>query len=75
MEIKYPKGERVWVGAYNSRHELQYIITSKESSREFYYLYEFLPDGTFKKFGKSRSPAELEERFRASRKEAEHAEK
>lgn len=63
MKIKYPKGERVWVASYNEKNELQYIITSKESSREFYFLYEYLPDGTFKKLGKSRSPAGLEERF------------
>jgi hypothetical protein len=67
MTIKYPKGERVWVAYYNGKHELQYIITSKENNREFYFLYEFLLDGTFKKFGKSRSPADLEERFRASK--------
>jgi hypothetical protein len=69
MALKYPKGERVWLAFYSGKHELQYIITSKENNREFYFLYTPLPDGTFKKFGKSRSPAELEERFLSSRKE------
>lgn len=66
-KIKPPKGERIWLAFYSGKHELQYLITSKESSREFYFLYECFPDGTMKKFGKSRSPADLEERFFAAR--------
>ena len=64
---KYPKGERVWVGYYNTEHELLFILTSKESSREYFYLYE-LVDGTFKKLGRSRSPKELESKFEVERK-------
>ena len=60
-EPKYPKGERVWVGIYNKDHELMFIITSKESSRDYYFLYE-LVDGSFKKLGRARSPKELEEK-------------
>lgn len=66
-EPKYPKGERVWVGLYNQSHELKFIITSKESSRDFYFLYE-LVDGEFRKLGKSRSPKELEEKFEVNKK-------
>lgn len=66
-EPKYPKGEHTWVGIYNKDHELKFIITSKESSREFYFLYE-LVDGTFKKLGKARSPKELEEKFEVDKK-------
>ena len=66
-EPKYPKDERVWVGLYNQSHELKFIITSKESSREFYFLYE-LADGEFRKLGKSRSPRELEEKFEVGKK-------
>lgn len=66
-EPKYPKGECVWVGLYNQSHELKFIITSKESSREFYFLYE-LVDGEFRKLGKSRSPKELEEKFEVDKK-------
>lgn len=58
-EPKYPKGERVWVGYYNSNHELRFILTSKDS-RDFYFLYELVEDG-FRKLGKARSPTELEE--------------
>ncbi len=44
------------------RNELMFIITSKESSRDYYFLYE-LVDGSFKKLGRARSPKELEEKY------------
>ena len=66
-EPKYPKGERVWVGYYNTDHELIFILTSKESSREYYYLNK-LVDGVFKKLGRSRSPRELEIKFDVDKK-------
>lgn len=69
-EPKYPKGERVWVGYYNSNHELRFILTSKES-RDFYFLYE-LVEGNFRKLGKARSPTELEEMFRVYQRMEEH---
>ena len=56
--LKYPKGERVWVGYYKAQHELLFIMTSKETSRDYYFLYE-LVDGSFRKLGKARSPKEL----------------
>lgn len=62
-KYKYPKGEIRWVGYYNKDSELLYIMTSKEKDREFYFLYEAQPDGTFKKLGKSRNPTELEKKF------------
>lgn len=61
-EPKYPKGERVWVGIYNKDHEPMFIITSKESSRDYYFLYELI-GGSFKKLGRARSPKELEEKY------------
>lgn len=66
-EPKYPKGERVWVGIYNKGHELMFIITSKESSRDYYYLYE-LTGGVLKKLGRARSPKELEEKFEVDKR-------
>lgn len=48
-ELIYPKGERVWVGYYNTNHELILILTSKES-RDYYYLYE-LVDGVLRNLG------------------------
>ena len=66
-ELKYPKGEVVWVGYYNKDRELLFIMTSKETSREYYYLYE-LVDGVFKKLGRARSPKELEARFDVEKK-------
>ncbi len=66
-ELKYPKGERVWVGCYNQTNELKFIITSKEA-RDFYFLYE-LVDGEFRKLGRSRSPKELEEKFEVDKKQ------
>lgn len=65
--LKYPKGERVWVGYYNAQHELLFIMTSKETSRDYYFLYE-LVDGTFRKLGKARSPKELEAKFDVEKK-------
>lgn len=69
-EPKYPKGERVWVGYYNSNHELRFILTSKDS-RDFYFLYEMVEDGS-RKLGKARSPTELEEKFRVYQRMEEH---
>ena len=65
--LKYPKGERVWVGYYNAQHELLFIMTSKETSRDYYFLYE-LVGGTFRKLGKARSPKELEAKFDVKKK-------
>lgn len=67
-KYKYPKGETRWVGYYDKSGELLYIMTSKEKDREFYFLYEAQQDGTFKKLGKSRSPAELEKKFSVAEK-------
>lgn len=66
-EPKYPKGEQIWVAYYTSGRELLFILTSKETSREYYFLYELL-DGAFKKLGRSRSPRELEEKFDVNRR-------
>lgn len=65
--FKYPKRERVWVGYYNAQHELLFIMTSKETSRDYYFLYE-LVDGTFRKLGKARSPKELAAKFDVEKK-------
>lgn len=69
-QIKYPKGETVWVGYYDTQKNLRFIMTSKESNRDFYFLYE-LVDGQFKKLGKARSPKELEDKFEVSSKLSE----
>ncbi len=67
VELKYPKGERVWVGCYNEVHELKFIITSKETSRDYYFLYEVV-DGEFRKLGRAKSPKELEDKFDVDKK-------
>lgn len=66
-----PKGEHVWVGYYTEKLELKFIVTTKESARDFYYLYE-LVDDKFKKLGKSRSPRELEKKFEVDKKIRRH---
>ena len=66
-EPKYPSGECVWVRYFTISHELKFILTSKETSRDFYYLYE-LVDGEFRKLRRSRSPRELEDKFEVDRK-------
>jgi hypothetical protein len=67
INYPYPKGEHIWVGYYSDKHELMFITTSKDSSREYYFLYEY-SKGKFKKLGKSRSPRELEEKFNVNMK-------
>lgn len=62
MNIKYPKGETVWVSYQNIKGEPVCILTSKPT-RDYYFLYEVLSDGTLNKLGKARSPIELEEKF------------
>lgn len=62
---KFPAGERVWVRYYDAEQKLMLIMTSKTHSRDYYYLYE-LVGGEFKKLGKSRSPVELEEKYKVS---------
>lgn len=66
-DLKYPKGERVWVSYYGADNALLFILTSKDSSREYFFLYE-LADGAFKKLGRARSPKELEAKFGVKKK-------
>lgn len=56
-----PKNERVWVSYHTLDGELAYIMTSKKDSRDWYFLYK-ISNGELKKLGKSKSPAELEEK-------------
>lgn len=56
------KGECVWISYYNEAKELRFVITSKETSRDYYFLYEIV-DGEFNKLGRAKSPKELEEKF------------
>lgn len=63
-KIKCPKGETVWV-CYNNRNgETMFIVTSKGADRSAYFLYEVQKDNTCKKLGKSRSPVDLEKKFK-----------
>ena len=60
------KGERVWVGYYNTDHELVFILTSKQP-RDYYFLYE-LVNGKLKRLGRAKSPTELEEKFEVNQR-------
>lgn len=62
MQIKYPKGEVVWVSYQKSDGTPICILTSKPA-RDFYFLYEVKPDGSLAKLGKARSPIDLEKKF------------
>ena len=57
-DIKYPSNEIVWVSYYVDE-KLMYIITTKSTSREWYYLYK-LEAEQFKKINNNRNPLELE---------------
>ena len=61
-DFKIPKGETVWVNYRNSKGDTVCILTSKEA-RDFYFLYEVLPDGKLNKLGKAKTPPELEAKF------------
>jgi len=60
--IKYPKGETVWVSYCNSSGKVMFVLTSKPA-RDFYFLYKVLENGSLEKLGKAKSPPELEEKF------------
>lgn len=62
MNIKFPKGEVVWVRYCDTKGNPVFVITSKES-RDYYYLYEVNEDGSLKKLGKAKTPTELESKF------------
>lgn len=53
----------MWVRYVDKNQNTLFILTSKETSRDFYFLYEVAGD-SFRKLGKARSPTELEEKFR-----------
>lgn len=63
QELKLPKGEQSWVGYYNRSGERIFLLTSKENSREWYYLYEVVDGTALKKLGRAHTPPELEEKF------------
>lgn len=65
--MKLPKKEKVWVSYNDAQHNLRFILTSKENSREVYYLYELVNDELVK-LGKSASPTELENKFKVAEK-------
>ena len=56
-----PKTEKVWTHIFTAGND-EYFITSRDSSREFYYIYK-LSEGKAVKLGKSPSPSELEEKY------------
>ena len=62
MSIRCPKGETVCTSYYDSCKELLFVITSKPAW-DYYVLYEVV-EGEFKRLGKAKSPAELEEKFK-----------
>jgi hypothetical protein len=61
-DIKCPKGEMIWVRYCSSKGATRFLLTSKITSRDFYYLYEVV-DGKLKKLGRGKNPLELEEKF------------
>ena len=61
-DIKCPKGEVIWVRFCSGNGATRFLITSKISSRDFYYLYEVV-DGKLKKLGRGKNPLELEEKY------------
>ncbi len=63
-KIKYPKDETVWCCYNNRSGQTMFVITSKGYDRSAYFLYEVQQDNTCKKLGKSKSPLDLEKKFK-----------
>ena len=59
------KGEIVWASYYNADGALCFMITSKPD-RDSYFLYR-VDDGKLTKLGKSKTSAELIEKFNVDR--------
>lgn len=57
-EPNVPKGEHGWVGYYDKKGTLLFLITSKTNNRDTYFLYEN-QDGKFIKLGKGDDPSKL----------------
>lgn len=63
-KIRYPKDETVWCCYSNKAGRIMFLITSKGFDRSAYFLYEVLQDNTCKKLGKSKSPIDLEKKYK-----------
>ena len=61
-KLPYPKNEHVWTEYYARDGTVKFIITSKNTSRDLYYVYE-LRDGAFVKLGRNASPNVLEDTY------------
>ena len=70
IDIRVPRGEILWVRYLVPSGEPAFAVTSKPS-RDWYYLYEVLHDGTLKKLGKAQTPPELEEKYQVHQKMSE----
>lgn len=66
-EIVPPRGEIAWVGYYNADGNPVCVLTSKPA-RDYYFLYEILPDGKLNKLGRAKSPVELEQKFEVNKR-------
>ena len=71
MEVRLPKGEVAWI-EYTVGGVPLFEITSKPS-RDCYFLYEVLENGTLKKLGRGRTPRDLEEKFHVEAQVLGHA--
>lgn len=60
-----PRGEIVWASYYNADGALRFLITSKPD-RESYFLFK-VDDGKLTKLGKSKTPAQLIEKYNVDR--------
>ena len=54
-----PKGEKVWVTYCRLNSEDKYYVTTKNGSRDIYYLYKE-EKGKIEKIDKSSNPSEFE---------------
>ena len=66
-KMPFPKGETVWVCYCGADGALKFIVTTKAGNRDYYFLYEWKNE-KFVKLGKSRSPVDLEERYKVPEK-------
>lgn len=61
--MKIPKTEVIWMTYLDSSGQAKFIVTSKENSRDYYFLYRVLDDDSVEKLGKSKFPDELRKKY------------
>lgn len=63
--MKIPRGETAWVNYKDKDGRVMFVLTSK-AARDFYFMYRVCEDGSLTKLGKSKSPPDLEQKYKVN---------